>query len=87
MFFVVCFSGVIGLVVKNNKVVVKGIIINSKCFLLKDDKGKLIISVLFDIKLEGVDERIVEKVIVDVNNICFYSNVIRGNIDFKYNVL
>lgn len=85
--YAACFSGAIGLAAKNNKAAVKGTIINSKCSLLKDDKGKLTISVLFDIKLEGVDERTAEKVIADANNICPYSNATRGNIDFKYNVL
>lgn len=72
---------------KNNKAPVKGSSINSHVSLRQDDKGRLTISVDFDIKLDGVDKATAEKVIKDAHQICPYSNATRGNIDFKYTVL
>ncbi|KAG0588090.1 hypothetical protein KC19_2G215200 [Ceratodon purpureus] len=85
--YAACFQGAIGIAAKNNKVSVKSSSINSHVALVQDDKGKLTVSVKFDVQLDGVDKATAEKVIKDAHQICPYSNATRGNIDFKYNVL
>ncbi|KAG0504359.1 hypothetical protein KC19_VG038800 [Ceratodon purpureus] len=85
--YAACFQGAIGLAAKNNKAPVKGSSINSHVSLRQDDSGALNILVKFEIKLDGVDKAIAEKVIKDAHQICPYSRATRGNIDFKYTVL
>jgi len=77
-----------GVAAKNQKAVLKGSSIDSKVSLVKDDStNKLNVSVIFNIKCEGVDKATAEKIVKEAHTICPYSNATRGNIDIQLNVV
>jgi osmotically inducible protein OsmC len=86
--YAACFANAIGVAAEKYKVHVKSTIINSKVSLMRDDaSGKYNIAVVLDIKCEGLDREMSEKVVQRAHHICPYSNATRGNVSFKYKIL
>lgn len=78
--YAACFHGALGVVARRNKVELRDSSVNAQVGIGKNDAGGFELSVVLRVALPGLERDEAQRLVKEADQVCPYSNAVRGNI-------